>query len=381
MPIPLPARILLVVCLLVPLAAPAERDYEQSAAELEALRERIAAIESDLEQRQDRRDQVVAELRELEQAIGATTRRLSALDEQLAEAEARAGELREAVAAEKEAAAEHREVLREAVREAYMSAREPFLKLLLNQEDPAALDRLLLYYEYIGEARSHRVEQALQALQRYRDARDALDREMQRLESLRAEQQREQERLSERRQQRQAVLERVEAAIGEGEQRLDRLERDEQELENVVEELRQALADVPERDLDQPSIDEQRGALPWPVRGELDARFGDTRDGGADWRGVLLRTEMGTPVEAVSHGRVVFADWLRGLGLLLIIDHGDGYMTLYGYNQSLYRDVGDWVEAGDVIARVGDSGGRERAGLYFELRVDGQPRDPLRWLE
>lgn len=381
MPIPLPARILLVVCLLVSPAAPAERDYEQSAEELEALRERIAAIESDLETRQDRRDEVVAELRELERAIGETTRRLNALDEQLAEGEARAGELREAVAAEKEAAAEHREVLREAVREAYMSAREPFLKLLLNQEDPAALDRLLLYYEYIGEARSDRVEKALQALQRYRDARSALDQELERLERLRAEQQREQERLSDRREQRQTVLDRVEAAIGEGEQRLERLEQDERELENVVEELRQALADVPERGLDQPSIDEQQGALPWPVRGELEARFGDTRGSGGEWRGVLLRAQMGTPVEAVSHGRVVFADWLRGLGLLLIIDHGDGYMTLYGYNQSLYRDVGDWVEAGDVIARVGDSGGRERAGLYFELRVDGQPRDPLRWLQ
>ncbi len=369
--------------LLLTLVAGAVRgdDYRESAAELEALRERIEAIESDLGERQAQRDDVVAELRELEQAIGDAAARLEELDSRLALGEERAGELREAVEAEEEAVAEHRRVLRAAVREAYVSGRQEVLKLLLNQQDPAAVDRLLVYMDYFGEARAARIEAATAAMARYRDLRDELEDELAELEQLRDQQQGERRRLSQRRQERSSVLERVEAAIGDDEARLERLAEDEAELESLVDDLRDALADVPETDLDRASFDEQRGALPWPVSGELAARFGESRRSGGDWRGVLLRSDMGTQVEAVAHGRVVFADWLRGLGLLVIIDHGDGYMTLYGHNQSLYKDVGDWVDAGDVVARVGDSGGRDQAGLYFELRVAGEPEDPLRWLD
>lgn len=356
-------------------------EYRESAAELEALRERIEAVESDLADRQQRRDQVVTELRELERAIGAAANRLEELDQRLEQGEARAEELREAVAAEEDTVREHRRVLRAAVREAYVSGRQEVLKLLLNQQDPAAVDRLLVYMDYVGEARAQRIRTAMAAMQDYRELRDELEHELAEVERLHEEQQAERRRLSQRRQERSSVLERVEAAIGDDEQRLERLAEDEAELEALVDDLRDALADVPERDLDRASFSEQRGALPWPVTGELAAEFGDQRRSGGDWRGVLVRSDMGTPVEAVAHGRVVFADWLRGLGLLVIIEHGDGHMTLYGHNQSLYKDVGDWVEAGDVIARVGDSGGRDRAGLYFELRVAGQPEDPLRWLD
>lgn len=356
-------------------------DYQQHADELEALRERITAIESALAEREEQRDVVVAELRSLEQAIGAAVRRLAELDEQLAAREQRVDELRKAVEAERRAVASHRDVLRREIRDAYASGRQEYLKLLLNQEDPAALDRLLIYFDYIGRARSERIRTAMAAMEDYREMRAELQTEVDRLEAVRHEQEAERQELAQQRQDREAVLQQVEAAIGDDQERLERLAEDEEELQALVDDLQDALRDIADEDLDRAPFPDQRGALPWPAGGSLAARYGDTRNGGGPWRGILLSADRGTRVEAVSHGRIVFADWLRGLGLLLIIDHGDGYMTLYGYNESLYKDVGAWVDAGDVIARVGDTGGRDNAGLYFELRVQGQPEDPLQWLD
>ena len=362
-------------------AASLRADYQEKADELEALRDRIEAIESDLSERRDQRDQVAANLRRLEEDIGAAAARLERLDERIAEAEDRVAGLRADVEAEQQSVEGHRQVLREEIRDAYVSGRQQQLKLLLNQEDPAAVDRLLVYFDYISRARAERIDAALAAMARLRDMQTALEEELHELQALRDDQEAERDHLAERRRDRETVLERVEAAIGDDQDRLERLAEDEQELESLVDDLQAALEDVPDQDLQEAPFADRRGDLPWPVRGELAARFGEERNSGGDWRGLLVRAEMGERVEAVSHGRVVFADWLRGLGLLLIIDHGDGHMTLYGYNQSLYSDVGDWVDAGDVVARVGDSGGRDQPGLYFELRVQGQPEDPMQWLD
>lgn len=372
---------LLLLLLLLPGLAGAREDYEQSAAELKALRERIDAIEGQLAERQERRESVVVDLRELEEAIGEANARIRELDRSLAQVRQRLDELDTTIDEQQETAASHRQVLRQALRTAYRQGREPDLKRLLDGRDPALRDRLMVYFEHLGEARRERIRAAVAALEDLRATQAERRTERERLQSLRAERESERAELDRRREQRREVLERVEAAIGDDRERLERLQANEDELETVVEELREALAEVPERDLERPDFTDQRGALPWPVTGDVAARFGDARSGDGEWRGLLVRADRGDAVAAVAHGQVVYADWLRGLGLLVIIDHGDGYMTLYGHNQSLYQDVGDWVQAGDVIARVGDSGGHQRTGLYFELRVDGEPRDPARWLQ
>lgn len=381
MPIPRLSRTLLPAALAAVIGVAAADDYQERADELEALRERISAIESGLAEREEQRDAVVAELRALEQDIGAAVRRLEELDERLTAREQRVDELRDAVEAERRAVADHREVLRQEIRDAYASGRQEYLKLLLNQEDPAALDRLLIYFDYIGRARSERIRTAMAAMEDYREMRAELQTEVDRLEAVRHEQEAERRELAQQREQREGVLQQVEAAIGDDEERLDRLAEDEEALQALVDDLQDALTDIDDDELERTPFPDQHGALPWPTDGDLAARYGDTRNGGGDWRGILVHADRGAPVTAVSHGRIVFADWLRGLGLLLIVDHGDGYMTLYGYNESLYKDVGDWVDAGDVVARVGDTGGRDNAGLYFELRVQGQPEDPLQWLD
>jgi septal ring factor EnvC (AmiA/AmiB activator) len=177
------------------------------------------------------------------------------------------------------------------------------------------------------------------------------------------------------------LLAALEREIGAKDRRLKALVEDEARLQRVLATLRRALADLPRGfDAEKP-FPTQRGHLPWPASGSVKAAFGARRGvGELKWNGILIAAPEGRAVHAVHRGRVAFADWLRGFGLLMIVDHGDGYMSLYGHNQHLLKEVGEWVEAGEAVASVGASGGRAESGLYFEIRHDGRPVDPVRWL-
>jgi septal ring factor EnvC (AmiA/AmiB activator) len=160
---------------------------------------------------------------------------------------------------------------------------------------------------------------------------------------------------------------------------LERLRKQQSGLEKLLRELKQAMQKFPVDS--NTAFGRLRGKLAWPVAGRLVARFGESRASGLKWDGVLVATERGASVRAVSQGRVVYADWLPGLGLLTIIDHGDGYLSLYGHNERLYKSAGERVSAGDPIAAAGDSGGRNRPELYFEIRKAGRPIDPRPWFD
>ncbi len=185
--------------------------------------------------------------------------------------------------------------------------------------------------------------------------------------------------LEEARQHRSVVLASLEAESHTRTESLERLRSQQAGLEKLLNELRRALEKFPVDTND--AFARLRGKLAWPVSGRVVARFGETRAGGVKWDGVLVATERGTPVRAVSRGRVIYADWLPGLGLLTIIDHGNGYMSLYGHNERLYKTVGEQVAAGDAIASAGDSGGTQRPELYFEIRKGGRPIDPRPWFK
>ncbi len=374
-------RALLPALLLFSLALPAAADYESRARELERLRSDIRELESRLQDRRQRADSVGDELARVEQAMGGVNRNLRELERDRAHVLERLEQLQRETAAEEQRVMAHRDYLRREIRQAYMAGRQELLQLLLSQEDPAALDRMLVYFDYVSRARRDRIVQATVELERLASLRRDVEREQTELARLEEEQRAQRAALEQRRAERQQVLARLQQDISGADQRLRQLAEDEARLETMLDELRDALADLPEGELIRRPFAEQRGSLRWPAEGEVLARFGSSagRMDGA-WQGVLLGVDKGAPVNAVAHGRVVFANWLRGYGLLLIIDHGDGYMTLYGHNDSLYRDVGDWVEAGEAIAAAGTSGGREHPGLYFELRAEGRPQNPLTWL-
>ncbi|MBK1726204.1 murein hydrolase activator EnvC family protein, partial [Halorhodospira neutriphila] len=245
---------------------------------------------------------------------------------------------------------------------------------------PAAAQRLLVYYDYLHEARGERIAAAAAELRRLAELRRRLRGELERLERLEAELAERREGLAERRAERRSRRQALERRIAERGEAAERLEEQVAEQEALLERLRGRLADIPEGIGAGRGLGEARGELPWPVQGPLEARFGDPRGGGLKRKGIIVAAEPGTDVQAVAAGRVVFSDWLRGLGLLVIIDHGDGYLTLYGHNQALYVEVGEWLEAGDLLGSVGSSGARGEPGLYFGVRHGGEPENPLAWL-
>lgn len=369
----------LLACVLL-VAPAAGQDYDEKRQRLERLREEIGELESELADDREREDSAAVALAEVEQRIGAIAARVRDLEREIDTRSERLAALETEIAAERERVDRHRERLARELRAAHRVGREGVLRLLLNQQDPDRIDRMLAYYGYLGRARAERIETALDAMQRLRELRERRRAELDELEAARADREDRLQRLEATREEREGLLaelrQRIERQGGE----LSSLESEAEELAGLVERLRDTLADVPEPEATARPFPATRGDLDWPLRGRVLAGFGNERPGGATWTGLLIAGERGDPVRAVAHGRVVFADWLRGLGLLLIIDHGDGYLTLYGRNEALYREVGDWVAPGEVIAAVGESGGGRRSALYFEVRADGDPVDPVVWL-
>lgn len=356
------------------------QEYGDQHERLERLRAAIGELEQQLAADREREGGVAAELANLEQRIGDLAGEVAALEREIRARSERIEALEADIAAERERVAGHREHLARELRAAHRAGREGVLRLLLNQQDPDRIDRMLAYYGYLGRARAERIEAALDALADLRALRARREAELADREAAREVHRERLARLQASREERAALLAELRGRIERQGSELARLEEDEAELAELVTRLRRTLQDVPETEAGARPFPASKGALAWPVEGEVLAGFGSRRSGGVRWTGLLIAGERGEPVRAVAHGRVVFADWLRGLGLLLIIDHGDGYLTLYGRNQSLYREVGDWVAPGEVIAAVGESGGRRRSALYFEVRADGDPVDPVAWL-
>jgi len=372
------AKLILAGLLAFPVSAVGE-DSEQVRERLEALREEIQAISESLESRRTalRREQTA--LAEAERELGRLTLNMRETETALAETGRREAELSAQVARSEDQLDATRNRLAEQLQLAYRSGNRSRLQALLNLDEPARLSRIMALHGYLGRARLEAIEEL--------DARRA------ELETLHAEQLRNAEALQrllarqrdERQanetamQRRQAAFESLAGAIADDESRLAELREAEAELEELLERLADALADIaPETEV--MPFDQQRGSLPMPVNARVKAGFSDARGRDVAWQGWLIEADEGTPVQAVAWGRVAYADWLRGYGMMIIIDHGDGWMTLYGQNRSLTASVGDWVAPGEIIALAGDSGGGDTPGLYFQIRQDGRPVDPAGWM-
>jgi septal ring factor EnvC (AmiA/AmiB activator) len=273
-----------------------------------------------------------------------------------------------------------REHLASEARTAYAMGRQQQVKLLLNQEQPSAVGRMLVYFGYFSRARLQRIEAISASLEQLRLVEESIARKTASLTDLRASQQRQSERLQEKKRARKQAVAGLSRELENQGGKLKRLKTNEQELQQLVSSLQELLVDIPVDASQQQPFKSLKGKLRWPTRGRLAKRFGSRRgSAGLKWRGVMIEAAEGGDVRAVAQGRVAFSDWMRGFGLLVIIDHGDGYMSLYGHNQALYKEVGEWVDTGEVVAQLGASGGQSASGLYFELRHKGQPINPVRW--
>jgi septal ring factor EnvC (AmiA/AmiB activator) len=349
-------------------------------AQLESVRKGIRELGRRLNQTRTKRDELITGLRETELAAARLTAELAALDRQRTEYRTRLVNLGRRRGKTRDNLSEVRASLARYVRAAYATGRQDEFKLLLNQENPATLSRALTYYAYFNRERAERIHALAMDLQNLADIEDSITRDTARLARLQEQKATARERLADQRRRRRDVIARLARELGDQNARLERLRQNEQTLAELVAGLARELADIPADQTRQVPFRTLKGKLPWPSAGKIRHRFGTPRGSGdLSWKGVLVTARPGTPVQAISHGRVAFADWLRGFGLLIIIEHGDGYMSLYGHSESSFKDVGDWVETGEIIGKVGDSGGREMSGLYFEIRHLGTPVDPMRW--
>jgi septal ring factor EnvC (AmiA/AmiB activator) len=358
-------------------SAPTKRT--QTEAELRAVKAEIARVRDKVSHDQIETDRVARELRAAEVSAAEARDGLEHVRSERADRAQRRAQLasekhmREARIAAEQAA------LAAQLRAAYLIGREEPLKLLLNQQDPSRAGRMFAYYGYFGRARAGQVEQIAASVRELDVLDSQLAGEDQRLSELETERRADLDRLEQARTRRSEALTSLTAQSRSRAQTLERLQREQSGLENLLHELRRALEKFP---LDNSSPFAQlRGKLAWPVNGQIVARYGETRAGGVKWDGVLFATERGAQVRAIYQGRVIFADWLPGLGLLTIIDHGDGYLSLYGHNERLFKAVGESVGAGEAIAAAGDTGGSTRPELYFEIRRGGRPVDPRPWFK
>ena len=275
------------------------------------------------------------------------------------------------------------------VRAAYLMGHEQRLKLILNQQDPVLSARIMIYFNYINKERLKNLSNKEAAVKLLSQLDQQKKTETELLQQTLEEKRTEQSLLDQDRKQRNALLTKIKQDYSSNEHQLTQLQENEISLKNLMsslpitdEELAVNVGQNKEKIQGNTEFKGDfttlKGSLPWPVKGRLAQTFGSPR-ADSHWDGVLIEANEGTDIKAVTEGKVVYAEWKMGYGMLLIIDHGHGYMTLYAFNQSLYKHEGDWVEAGDVIATVGQSGGRSQAGLYFGIRQNGTPVDPLEW--
>lgn len=351
----------------------------EESARLGELRDRIRDVESNLRTARDDSEALMTELQEAETAIGQTGARLHELNAAIALKTASLARYRIEEESQQEILSRERTQLAAQIRAAYKTGRHDFLKLLLNQEDPALIGRMLAYHDYYSRARARNIESVGVVLLRLEDVQRAIREEAAQLEQLQGLELAKLTELQSHRESRSAVLARLRDYIDSQDRELQVLQRNERELaallDRLVEEQSEARIFAAA-----PPFANLKGQLEWPVDGTITNRFGAPRMGGRlRFQGVTINADAGTAVHAVSTGKVIFADWFRNMGLLIILDHGGGFMSLYGHNETLLKKAGDVVRPGEVIARVGETGGQEQAGLYFEIRESGNPLDPDLW--
>lgn len=347
--------------------------------ELQQIQSRIQDLQKEIKRTQSRRSKTEQALQKSEQAISNTRRKLREVNRSMAKSEAKLSELRIAQRDLNRAKKEQHSALKQDINAAYRTGRQEYVKLLLNQEQPDKMARLMKYYDYFHQARMARIQAFNQTLRDIKNNEVSINEEVAALTTLKQDLANEQQQLQAAKAQRKEALVKLDSSLKNDASRVTSLKTSQNELEEILHQVQATLNDLPSNVGKQPFA-KLRGKLAWPSQGRVVKRFGNRRESGAlRWNGVLISTAEGSTVKAVHHGRVVFSDWMRGFGMLTIVDHGDGYLSLYGHNETLLKSPGDWVDGGEVIAYSGRSGGQDQASLYFEIRKNGKPQNPSRW--
>jgi murein hydrolase activator len=406
--------LLMLLALLWPQAAGAN-EVESKKSELDALKQRLQSLQHEFRAAEEHRTEAADELRQSERNISEAMRQLRELEQEQRRANAELTALQEASAATEKRIEQQQESLSEAIRAAHQRGQSDALKLMLSGRDPNQTARDLRYLASLSRAQLELIESLKTDLAKLEQLKTEASNKSAILAELREARLKEQKKLQSEKSDREKLLSKLAAQIKKQRGEIATLKRDEQRMTQLVERLNRLVAEKAAREkaarekaaksakaptksaagrplgvntrtpepfqTDKP-FSRLKGSLHLPVKGELMNRFGTPREeGGVSWKGLFIRATQGSVVKAIAAGQVVFSEWLRGFGNLIIVDHGEGYMSLYSNNESLYKQVGDLVQPGDAIASVGNSGGQSNSGLYFEMRHQSRPINPMHWVK
>ncbi|MBF0471271.1 MAG: peptidoglycan DD-metalloendopeptidase family protein [Gammaproteobacteria bacterium] len=358
-----------------------EREEKEQA--LHTLKAEIAQLQAEMKKKRLLFSQEEQALEAIEHEMGQLATTIQQINGELKQQKRRLNELEQEQQQRQRQLTLEQHHLAGQLRTAYINGRQEYLHLLLNLKDPAAVGRTLTYYRYFNRARSQAIQDLSQNLHWLNELEIELTAERQKNLALQQQQRRQHTALSRSGEERKELLQQIKRDQSQISKQITSHQKDEKDLIELLGRLDQIASEKSQRLRRQSKIPfaKRRGKLHWPAKGKLIARYGSSRNlGKLRWQGIVIAARAGNNVRAVANGRILYADWLRGYGLMVIIDHGSGYMSLYGHNQLLYKEVGDEVEEGEVVAAIGRSGGFDRDALYFELRKEGKPVNPSPWI-
>ncbi|GEA07203.1 non-catalytic member of peptidase subfamily M23B [Alteromonas sp. KUL42] len=350
--------------------------------------ERLAELQAELRARQQVLDNSKASAQELEsvlksseleianvaKALATTKQRLDDISQEQAELSKEQSELKAAIR-------KQQSLLSSQLKSAFMAGHYDYAKMLFYQDDARTFERVITYYQYVAKARQKEIESFRGNVARLEEVNVELDEKAQSLASLQSQQEGQRAILITRQDDRKATLKKINQTIATENQKIAALQEDEQALKDAIEAARIAAERAArEATVSLDGLTKLKGKLIKPVDGRVRALFGNRRQGQVRWKGIIIDGAEGSPVNSIAPGKVLYADWLRGFGLVSIVDHGDGYMSVYGHNQALLKQAGDEVRSGERIALVGRSGGQEYPNLYFEIRHKGKALNPTAWI-
>ncbi len=362
-----------------PSNAAGQAEYESRLAQIQ---KQVSAIQKSIEIRQTQRGVEIGALKKSEVEIASIAQQMRATGELSRRAQGELDVLGSRASSLTQEADKHRQSLNRQLKTAYQTGRTPRIQLLLSQRDPALISRMYNYYNYFNRARQKEITRALallnelaevrqnqlQVTRRLRKSHDALKAQHTAMQGARAN--------------RHTMIAKLEASLSSDDSKLSSLLQNQRDMEQLLEQLNRLFAEIPPSPLERVPFRSMKKKLPWPTPGTLKARYNSLK-GTANlrWKGMFIGAKMGNNVRAIYHGQVVFADWMNGFGLILIVDHGEGYMSIYANSRELRKSQGEWVTPGEIIATVGDSGGLSKSGVYFEIRRNGEPINPQNWVK
>ena len=359
-------------------ATASEKDRKEK--DLKVLQSKIAKLKRTIDVKEDSKSRYTKQPKVMENNVAKISQKTRASKKKIAVKQAELKKLRKSRNKHQRQLSQENDILAKQVYTAFTLGKQEKVKLLFSQKNPAELQRNLIFYQYFSNARAELITTVKSSIEKILEAEVGIKKAKLNLEKSYRLLKTQKAQLDKDRAKRKSIITSLDKQLKKQGGYLTRLEDEANQLQNLISSIQDILIETPEPELNRKAFAKLRGQLAWPVQGNIKKLFGRQKPlSDLRWQGIMIYAPAGNHVRAVSRGRIAFADWLRGLGNLVIIDHGNSYLSLYGHNESLFKSAGEWVESGDIISSIGSSGGQQKPGLYFEIRKKGKPQNPTRW--